>query len=57
MAERAENPGKEKEPWERVEECEKEVGHGKRGGAWEEENRRCFPCDVGVMWFFWPGGH
>lgn len=36
VAERAENPGKEKEPWERVEECEKEVGHGKRG-AWEEE--------------------
>lgn len=37
VAERAENPRKESEPWERVEECEKDVGHGKRGGTWEEE--------------------
>lgn len=37
VAERAENPGKESEPWERVKECEKDVEHEKRGGAWEEE--------------------
>lgn len=35
MTKSREDPGKEGEPWER-EECDKEVGHGKRGEAWEE---------------------
>lgn len=32
MTKSREDPGKEGEPWER-EECDKEVGHGKRGEA------------------------